>query len=591
MNRIIQDIMKSFSRLPWLLFFCAAFIFFFFFANYITFYQEKTTLFFTSAGFLSENLHQPGGLLIWIAKLATSFFFFPFSGALIISSILTLIAYFISEIISALSGKNGTIISILFAVALFYIQTDYRFLFFNIIGLLLQLLLFLLAVKYSRILKGWMPLILLPFWYFATGGFAFIFSVLLTFFYITKEWKSGLIKIFILWIINVITFYISKDLLFFQTSKLLLLYPWSEESAGSGYRIFLIVSGFIVLIPLFVKVSMKYKLLKEISSLVMNITASAIAVAAILIISILRSDEKVSNYFHAEKLFYENRFNDMVQWNITHPSSNILTVFLNNVALSETNRLNDMLFNFPQSADGKTLFLKWQMSSEILRYGGYFYYSIGMVNEAHRWAFENMVMKGHTPEGLKMLIKTELINGNYITATKYINLLKHTFFYKNEALHFEKLLHDESAIASDPELGEKRKIKMKNDFFTITDDPVVNINLICASDSLNRKAFEYKVASLLLKKDFKGLSVEIPKYGKLGYTRLPLHVEEALTELMATKKLKPSIAGSLNISSGTNSKFEKLLSVLQLYRGNKTAAEPALKRDFGNTYWYYTFFR
>ncbi len=49
------------------------------------------------------------------------------------------------------------------------------------------------------------------------------------------------------------------------------------------------------------------------------------------------------------------------------------------------------------------------MAGEILNRGGYFYYTIGMINEAHRWAFENMVMKGLSPEGLKMLIKTEII--------------------------------------------------------------------------------------------------------------------------------------------------------------------------------------
>ena len=96
-----------------------------------------------------------------------------------------------------------------------------------------------------------------------------------------------------------------------------------------------------------------------------------------------------------------------------HPTTNRLTIYLNNIALCETGRLNDRLFYFPQSPDGQSLFLKWEMYGEVLRRGAYFYYSTGMINEAQRWAYENMVMKGITPEDLRMLIKTEIINGNY----------------------------------------------------------------------------------------------------------------------------------------------------------------------------------
>ena len=51
-----------------------------------------------------------------------------------------------------------------------------------------------------------------------------------------------------------------------------------------------------------------------------------------------------------------------------------------------------------------------------------------------------MVMKGQSPEGLKMLIKTDLINGNYKVASAYISILKRTLFYRKDAKRFEKLL-------------------------------------------------------------------------------------------------------------------------------------------------------
>ena len=123
------------------------------------------------------------------------------------------------------------------------------------------------------------------------------------------------------------------------------------------------------------------------------------------------------------------------------------------------------------------------MIGEVLRRGAYFYYTTGMINEAQRWAFENMVMKGIAPEDLRMLIKTEIVNGNYKMASKYISILKKTLFYRNEATVFEKLLSNEKLIESHPELGIKRKERIEHDFFSITDNPYVNIEMAFSADS------------------------------------------------------------------------------------------------------------
>jgi hypothetical protein len=292
-----------------------------------------------------------------------------------------------------------------------------------------------------------------------------------------------------------------------------------------------------------------------------------------------------------ENLFYHNKFNEVIEFNTSNPPTNSLTIFLNNIALCESDKLDDLLFHFLQSPDGKTLFLKWEMVGEVLNRGGYFYYEIGMINEAHRWAFENMVMKGHSPEGLKMLIKTELINGNYEVASRYINILKKTLFYKKEAKSFEKLLFNDAAVNSDKELGEKRQNKVENDFFSITDNPYINIEMILASDSLNRKAFEYKMAFMLLNKNFKGIAHELPSFEKIGYTRLPVHIEEAALALAVSNKGRLPDMGNIQVSKNTELRWNQFLTVLQQYGNDLKSAEPVLKRRFGNTFWYYVFYK
>jgi len=305
----------------------------------------------------------------------------------------------------------------------------------------------------------------------------------------------------------------------------------------------------------------------------------------------MKFDKKTSYYFEVEKLFYQNRYEDVIAYNTINPPTNSLTVFLNNVALCETGQLNERLLSFQQKADGSTLFLKWEMVGELLRRGGYFYYTIGMINEAHRWAFENMVIHGQTPEGLKMLIRTELINGNYKMAAKYIELLGNTIFYRKEASAFKKMLYNEEAVNNDPDLGKKRMIKLKTDFFAITDNPYINIERVLDVDSLNRPAFEYKIAFLLLNKDYRGIAEQLPEFRIHGFSAFPAHVEEAVMSLSVLNDGNMPDLGNMTLNSDTEKRWVQYLTTFQKYNNNLQAAEPALRKQFGNTFWYYVFYK
>ncbi|MBK7629057.1 MAG: hypothetical protein IPJ16_17980 [Bacteroidales bacterium] len=579
-----------YRRSPFLAFFVSVFIYFAFFGNYVLFYQEKFSLFIFSSDFLKENLHQPGGFLIWLGKLLSAFFYHSFTGALIIAAILSLTVYYLSEILKFQSRKNAIIPSIVAGMILFYVQTDYQFFLFNILGLLLQLIIFYISIKYLSLLKGWIPLLFGPLLYFATGGFAWIFMILFSLWLAVKKGNDKWIKLLLLWSIGYLTFYISKEYLFFQTNLILLTFPFTELNSGMHHTIFLSLCGGLSLLPVLLaldRIPERITLTQPAQFLITSVVIMVFMGA----LSYIRYDKKTSNYFHVEKLFYQKKFNEIIAFNTKYTPTNQLTIFLNNIALCETNQLNDKLFSFPQDAEGGTLYLKWEMMGEVLRRGGYFYYSVGMINEAHRWAFENMVMKGHTPEGLKMLIKTELINGNYKVASRYIGLLKKTIYYRSEALKYEKLLFNDSALNEDPELGEKRKIRLHTDFFAITDDPYINLGRILITDSLNRKAFDYMMAIQMIKKNYEGIATLLPRFSTLGYRQFPVNVEEAATALSVLNDGRLPDLGGIHISSNTTNRWNQYLTVFQQYGTNPKASEPALKRQFGTTFWYWAFYR
>jgi hypothetical protein len=566
-------------------------MYFAFFANYLFFYQEKSSLFIFSWEFLKENLHQPGGLLIWTGKFFSTFYYYPLAGAVILSSNLTLIILLVSKIILFLTGKEGRVIPFIIGVSLFYLNTDYRFLLFNNLGLLFQLVIFYLTIRYLPYFKGWISVLISPFSYFIMGGFSWLFILLLTFYFAFYKVKNGWIKIVTLWSLNILFVFLSKEFLFFQSGKTLLIFPFTELDAGSQSIPFFSVAFFLAILPIIFRIKFSISSRFRISEFAGNLITTCLVFIILGVVGVLRIDVKTSDYFKVGKLFYQNKYDEVIAYSQNHPSTNLLTIFLNNIALCEKGKLDDLLFDFPQSPDGKTLFLKWEMGGEILRRGGYFYYSIGMVNEAHRWAFENMVMKGLTPEDLKMLIKTELIEGNYKVASKYLTILKKTAFYNKEATAFEKMLFDDTAVNADPELGVKKRNRLKTDFFSITDDPYINIERILATDTLNKKAFEYKVALLLLKKDYKGIAYILPEFEKLGYTKLPMNVEEAALSLTLFNNGKLPYMGNLQINKNTELRWNRFLTIFQQHSANVIAAEPALKREFGNTFWYWSFYK
>lgn len=583
-NKINSD--QFLYLLPLLIFFTGSFIFFGFFADYVEYYQEKISLFVFSSDYLKSSVTQPGSILVYLGRFLTTFYYYPVAGAIIISLIICMITYLISKIINFLTGKISILLSLLFGITFFILQTNYQYLLYNSLGVLLQLVLFYLAIRY---LKGFLPVVLFPFWYFLTGGFAWIFALMYTLFLFLKSIRKEWPKVVSLFAFCFIVIYLLKEIFLFQPFKTLMIFPFSDENTGTQFRLFIPIIGLITFLPLIVKVKFAVPLWIRQKDPIRIVFLCLVSLLLVSLSGLLRFDRVNMDYFHAERLFSQGRFNEVTRYISNHPSTNRLTIYLNNVALSETGRLTDQLFHFPQSPDGQSLFLKWEMMGEVLRRGAYFYYTTGMINEAHRWAFENMVMKGITPEDLRMLIKTEIINGSYKMASKYVSILSKTLFYRNEATGFERLLSDERTIESDPEFGIKRKEKIEHDFFSITDNPYVNVEIAFSADSMNRKLFEYKMAFLMLNEDYAGIASGLARLESLGYKKIPVHLQEAALVCRMSGSALPEFV-SLKIDPQIETRFNQFLHMFQSYGNNLKTAQPFLKQKFGNTFWYYGFY-
>lgn len=95
---------------------------------------------------------------------------------------------------------------------------------------------------------------------------------------------------------------------------------------------------------------------------------------------------------------------------------------------------------------------------------------------------------------------------------------------------------------------------------------------------------------MLLKKDYKGIAKELPRLASFGFTRLPVHIEEVAAALPALKMGLPD-HGTIQVNKNTELRWNKYLAIFQQYRSDARAAEPALRKQFGDTFWYYVFYR
>jgi hypothetical protein len=560
-----------------------------FFYGHLFFYQEKSAIFLLSFDFLKEHLPYPGRILEYSGKLVAAFYHSETTGALLMSSIILASVFLARAIIFRLTRRNGLFIAFLVGTGMLLLQSNYQYAAFNNLGILLQLAAVYISVRFDKGTASWLPVVLLPFWYFITGGFALLFVVAFLVFQVTFRPKSWIFRIPLTAATAIVTYYVSAEFLFYQTPGTLLTYPFSIQHTGMQFRESMVMMVVIVLIPLFAKTGLllpEHKMLRR-----LNTALPFVMVMMTAAILYQRYDPRDKEYFHVEKLFYQQKYEEINQYLTRHPSTNILTLYLNNLALAETGQLTERLFDFPQAPDGSTLILNWDLTSEVLKRGGYFYYTTGMVNEALRWAYEYMVMRGHTPEGLKMLIKTELINGHHQVAEKYVNLLEQTLFYRKEAQKYRQMLFNDEAVSADPELGAKREIRPRSDFFVLTEAPSANLKMLVSDEDPGKTQVEYYLAWLLLQKDAETISMNLPLLVKAGYTRIPRHIDEAVA---IHKQLHQAEIPEFTYIRGNQDTGQRLLQFqqgLEQNRSSRQQAERALYTHFRNTFWYYLFFR
>ena len=186
-----------------------------------------------------------------------------------------------------------------------------------------------------------------------------------------------------------------------------------------------------------------------------------------------------------------------------HQPSLPMSVCAVNLALGMTNQLGDRAFEFFQhGAEG--LLPKFVRDFNSTQLTGEAYFQLGLVNTAQRYAFEAMeAIPNYYKSGraVKRLAETNLINGQYRVAEKYLRMLEKTLFYRNWAQSRREMLADTALIDRHPVYGRLRRVRLTDDFLFSE----AELDKICGQllmhDKENRLAMQYLVLYPLLERD------------------------------------------------------------------------------------------
>lgn len=260
-----------------------------------------------------------------------------------------------------------------------------------------------------------------------------------------------------------------------------------------------------------------------------------------------------------------------------YKGNNQLISYYTNMALYHRGRMPYDMFKYSQSRGVESLYFPWKSDSRTSEFGHFIYEELGYLNEAHRWAFEAMVVFGETAPNLINLIRYNIANDRPLVAQRFINVLKKSLFYQEVACDFERALTDREL----PRLNTlPHNIQTKARFSNVLNIGP-ELRYICEVDSTNKMAFEYLMSDLLLSNQVVRFAENLYRIKNFSYPSLPPIYEEALFiyKLGVDEATFKNLGFIINPS--TEARFKNYYSLM------KSGDLKSLKERYGGTYWYY----
>ena len=535
-------------------------------------YQEQFQMFLFDGDYFWERMAEPGGLARYIGEFLIQFYNSITIGATILAVLFMLLQRLTWRLMSSRpaspqgSVKYYYVLSFLPALIVWYAMGDESVMLTYVVALLMAMVVALAwrnwSPEWAQWVKWVVAIVLIPVLYWLIGPLVLLVAVLMV------PWTMAVVAVL-------------YSLALILLSAHFVPFPMSRVIMGIGYYRFPdTIPYMLMVIPVVIWIMALFvKKLPQPKQWVVYAQALVLAVL-VLVPKEFGYDAKKYELIEYDYLVRVKDWNGIIAKAERQTPDLPMSVNATNLALGMTNQLGDRAFEFYQrGSEGLLPPFERNFSTTLLM--GEIYFYLGMVNTAQRFAFESMEAipnYNKSARAVKRLVETNLINGQYEVARKYLQLLEKTIFYRPWADQMMALLGDEKAINAHPLYGTLRQFRLQDDFLFSEQE----LDKICGQlflhNQKNRMATQYLLMLPLLEKDIS----RFMSYVKVVQNRIqynPRYCQEAIAFAFMQEGQQPPQGFVSQLVLQQINDFARIYS-----SGGKDA--PELEK-YRNTLWYY----
>ena len=568
-TRMKKFLSKHTPLLLTLVFGLVVFLFWRFLYPFALTYQEQLQLFLFDGDYFCSRMAEPGGFARYVAEFLMQFYNSVTIGALIIAVLYMLV----QRLTWRLMGSDSYYVwSFIPVIMLWYAMGDESVMLTYVVALLMalsaalawrlvQLVRLVRLVRLGKLVRLALVLVTIPLLYWLIGPMVLLVAVLM------MPWAVA---------VPALVYALALILL----SAHYLPFPMLRVVLGiSYYRIPETMPYMLMAIPVVIWIMALF--IKKLPQPKPWVACVQVLVVAVLVLvpKAFGFDARKYDLIEYDYLVRIGDWKGVIAKAEKRMPDLPMSVSATNLALGMTNQLGDRAFNFYQRGS-EGLLPKFERNFATSQLTGEIYFNLGLVNTAQRFAFESMEAipnYNKSARVVKRLAETNLINGQYEVARKYLQMLEKTIFYRPWAQRTMAMLGDEKAIDAHPLYGKLRQYRLQEDFLFSDRELDKICGLLFMHNQQNQMAAQYLLMMPLLDRDIpRFMSYVKVVQNRIGYN--PQHCQEGIAFAFMQQRQQPP--------KGAVSPFvlQQMNDFAQTYSNDKSAA--GLNR-FRNTAWYY----
>ena len=522
-------------------------------------YQEQLQLFLFDGDYFCERMAEPGGFARYIAEFLVQFY----NGVTIGAAIIAVLYMLVQRLTWRLMSMAKSLLSIAHyplsfipAVMLWYAMGDESVMLTYVVALVMAL-----GVMCAVRLRLITLIVLIPLLYWLIGPMALLVALLI-----------------LPWTVAAGAFIYALALML--VSAHFLPFPMTRVMLGISYYRFPETLPYLLMAIPVVILLLKW-FAGRLPKARQWVTLVEIAIVLIGGSSFVNSgfDKKKYELIEYDYLVRVQDWNSIIAKAGKQMPDLPMSVSATNMALAMTNQLGDRAFDFYQRGS-EGLLPKFERNFATSQLTGEIYFHLGLVNTAQRLAFEAMeAIPNYSKSArvIKRLAETNLINGQYKVAEKYLRMLEKTVFYRPWAQRTMALLGDEKAVNGHPLYGMLRQYRLQEDFLFSDRELDKICGQLFVRNSQNQMAAQYLVMLPLMDKDIP----RFMQYVQVVQKRMqynPRHFQEGMAFAFMQQRQQPP-QGLIS-----QTVLQQMNEFSQIYSKDKRSPELG---QFRNTVWYY----